>query len=301
MSRRNILSSLRLRRIRCTTGRYEAVDAKISAESNARDVLESSAEHVLVLDSFLEPGTASRLRGVFDEKQSKPREGTPERFVWDWWHVPDQYTLVRSHPRSVISNIEAGLASVKNTGGNTHFGGLLPNIRIASLLSALGLIHRHEHDDIWKMCEQGTLYYLNRVLVAAARPLLLSCVAKFAGLQKYDVMTVIGLGIMNDAITSTLPRPQRCVLQLRTTSTVRPFQNSLKSSPGSGRRSSAARQFPLRGSAYTWTAASKGSTLTPGTVHGLTCSRLPVSTSHARGNIWGMKFFGITVHAAYAA
>ena len=57
---------------------------------------ESRAKHVLVTDSFLEGGTASRLRGIFDGRFSKPREGNPDRFVWDWWHVPDQYTLVKT-------------------------------------------------------------------------------------------------------------------------------------------------------------------------------------------------------------
>lgn len=55
----------------------------------------STADHVLVLDSFLEDETASGLRGTFHDRFSKPREGNPERFVWDWWHVPEQYTLVR--------------------------------------------------------------------------------------------------------------------------------------------------------------------------------------------------------------
>ncbi|CAM9319990.1 unnamed protein product, partial [Scytosiphon promiscuus] len=57
---------------------------------------DSSAEHVLVTDSFLEDDTAARLRGVFHDRFSKPREGSSERFVWDWWHVPDQYTLMRT-------------------------------------------------------------------------------------------------------------------------------------------------------------------------------------------------------------
>lgn len=75
--------------------RYEAVDAQEQAAAPPGDMSESSANHVLVLDSFLEEDTASRLRGVFDDRFSDPRQGKPERFVWDWWHVADQYTLVR--------------------------------------------------------------------------------------------------------------------------------------------------------------------------------------------------------------
>lgn len=82
--------------------RYEPVDQKAEAEPPS-DMSESRPKHVLVTDSFLEDGTASRLRGIFDGRFSKPREGNPDRFVWDWWHVPDQYTLVRhENPPGVV-------------------------------------------------------------------------------------------------------------------------------------------------------------------------------------------------------
>lgn len=71
------------------------MDANEQAAASPGDMSESSANHVLVLDSFLEEDTASRLRGVFDDRFKDPRQGKPERFVWDWWHVADQYTLVR--------------------------------------------------------------------------------------------------------------------------------------------------------------------------------------------------------------
>ncbi|CAM9625757.1 unnamed protein product, partial [Discosporangium mesarthrocarpum] len=57
-------------------------------------LLESDPEHIVVLDSFLKEDTAAKLRHVFDERFENPREGKVERFVWDWWHVPGQYTLV---------------------------------------------------------------------------------------------------------------------------------------------------------------------------------------------------------------
>lgn len=77
-----------------TICRYEASDAKAEQPAPLR-VSDSTADHVLVMDSFLEDETASGLRGTFHDRFSKPREGNPDRFVWDWWHVPDQYTLVR--------------------------------------------------------------------------------------------------------------------------------------------------------------------------------------------------------------
>lgn len=39
---------------------------------------------------------ADRLRAVFDRRFADPRQGSSQRFVWDWWHVPDQYTLLRT-------------------------------------------------------------------------------------------------------------------------------------------------------------------------------------------------------------
>lgn len=52
--------------------------------------------HIHVLDGFLSDALALQLRGTFDERFAKPREGSADRFVWDWWHVPDQYTLMRT-------------------------------------------------------------------------------------------------------------------------------------------------------------------------------------------------------------
>lgn len=39
---------------------------------------------------------AKALRKVFDTRFAEPCEATEERFVWDYWHVPEQYTLVRT-------------------------------------------------------------------------------------------------------------------------------------------------------------------------------------------------------------
>lgn len=41
------------------------------------------------------PG-ASSLRKVFDSRFRDPKSTRSDRFVWDYWHVPDQYTFVRT-------------------------------------------------------------------------------------------------------------------------------------------------------------------------------------------------------------
>lgn len=88
-----------------SASRYETVDSKKASVSTSHDLAESVAKHVLVLDSSLQDQTASRLRGVFIDRFSDPRHGKPERFVWDWWHVPDQYTLVRN--KAVTGGLES--------------------------------------------------------------------------------------------------------------------------------------------------------------------------------------------------
>jgi hypothetical protein len=39
---------------------------------------------------------ARALRRVFDERFAEPRSTRADRFVWDWWHVPGQYTALRT-------------------------------------------------------------------------------------------------------------------------------------------------------------------------------------------------------------
>lgn len=48
----------------------------------------------LVIDDFA-PETAA-LREVFDERFADPRATRDDRFVWDYWHVPGQYTALRT-------------------------------------------------------------------------------------------------------------------------------------------------------------------------------------------------------------
>jgi len=39
---------------------------------------------------------AAALRAIFDERLGDPRSTRGDRFVWDYWHVPNQYTHLRT-------------------------------------------------------------------------------------------------------------------------------------------------------------------------------------------------------------
>ena len=49
---------------------------------------------VITVDRFAPE--ASALRAVFDSRFASPREAHGDRFVWDYWHVPGQYTALRT-------------------------------------------------------------------------------------------------------------------------------------------------------------------------------------------------------------
>ncbi len=51
-------------------------------------------DHLKVVDRFSRHARA--LRAVYDDRFRDPLQGSPDRFVWDYWHVPDQYTLLRT-------------------------------------------------------------------------------------------------------------------------------------------------------------------------------------------------------------
>ncbi len=52
------------------------------------------ARDVLIVDRFA--AEAAKLRHAFDGKFENPRSTSGERFVWDYWHVPGQYTALRT-------------------------------------------------------------------------------------------------------------------------------------------------------------------------------------------------------------
>ncbi|HVK61198.1 MAG TPA: hypothetical protein VM432_06590 [Bdellovibrionales bacterium] len=52
------------------------------------------SKHFLTVDSFSDDAKA--LRSHFEERFEDPRAGRSDRFVWDYWHVPGQYTSLRT-------------------------------------------------------------------------------------------------------------------------------------------------------------------------------------------------------------
>ena len=57
-------------------------------------VARNTPSHILVEQNF--SSSAKELRRVFDSRFADPRNTQAERFVWDYWHVPDQYTAIRT-------------------------------------------------------------------------------------------------------------------------------------------------------------------------------------------------------------
>lgn len=49
---------------------------------------------VLTVDSFYRD--AEKLRTVFVDRFQNPLTANADRFIWDYWHVPDQYTTLRT-------------------------------------------------------------------------------------------------------------------------------------------------------------------------------------------------------------
>lgn len=51
---------------------------------------------VITVDSFFR--SAPAMRSHFEERFRDPRSTRSDRFVWDYWHVPGQYTALRTTP-----------------------------------------------------------------------------------------------------------------------------------------------------------------------------------------------------------
>ena len=56
--------------------------------------MKKAAQPLLITDSFFDG--AREMRGHFEERFSDPRSTRADRFVWDYWHVPGQYTALRT-------------------------------------------------------------------------------------------------------------------------------------------------------------------------------------------------------------
>lgn len=53
-----------------------------------------SSNHILTVDNFY--SDCKSMRGFFEQQFQDPKQTESKRFVWDYWHVPDQYTLIRT-------------------------------------------------------------------------------------------------------------------------------------------------------------------------------------------------------------
>jgi hypothetical protein len=76
---------------------------------------------VIIVDQFAPE--ASALRSVFDVRFAAPREARADRFVWDYWHVPGQYTALRTpawtyFPRGLYAQVHNRLVAW----GRAHLG-----------------------------------------------------------------------------------------------------------------------------------------------------------------------------------
>ena len=75
----------------------------------------------IIVDRFAPEVRA--LRAVFDARFAEPRTARADRFVWDYWHVPDQYTALRTpawtyFPRSLYAAFHNRLVAW----GRAHLG-----------------------------------------------------------------------------------------------------------------------------------------------------------------------------------
>ncbi|CAM9518039.1 unnamed protein product [Chrysoparadoxa australica] len=73
-----------------------------SSKAAGAPLLESNPQHIRVVDSFLSEEGAKGLRSEFVDRQNNPREGAG-RFIWDYWHIPQQYTLLRCPAESFFT------------------------------------------------------------------------------------------------------------------------------------------------------------------------------------------------------
>jgi hypothetical protein len=69
---------------------------------------------LVVVDRFAPESRA--LRSTFDERFAEPRSTRSDRFVWDWWHVPGQYTALRTpawtyFPRKIYESFHRRLVA----------------------------------------------------------------------------------------------------------------------------------------------------------------------------------------------
>jgi hypothetical protein len=76
---------------------------------------------VIIVDRFAPE--ARPLRAVFVQRFAEPREARSDRFVWDYWHVPGQYTALRTPAWSYFpSRLYAQFHNRLVAWGRAHLG-----------------------------------------------------------------------------------------------------------------------------------------------------------------------------------
>jgi len=92
--------------------------SKIDIADLGRDL---TTQGVLVQDGFNTP-LLTDMRKHFEHRFENPLETTSDRFVWDYWHVPGQYSLMRTpadafFPQDIYDNLEEAILSFGKTLG----------------------------------------------------------------------------------------------------------------------------------------------------------------------------------------
>jgi hypothetical protein len=79
-----------------------------------------------IVRSFCVPSffaEADAMRGVFDQRVGPSRGADPARFVWDYWHVPGQYSYFRTHTRRFFRpDLCRRFTAAVRQWGETHLG-----------------------------------------------------------------------------------------------------------------------------------------------------------------------------------
>ena len=70
------------------------VPPRVRSPKSCSPFSDCAAEHVRTVSDFFDD--AELLRSTYDGHFAEPRQAHAMRFVWDFWHVPDQYTLHRT-------------------------------------------------------------------------------------------------------------------------------------------------------------------------------------------------------------
>lgn len=93
----------------------------MKSQTRSEQARSGQTRAVQTFDGFY--SQAPSLRKVFDQRFKNPLQSSTERFVWDYWHVPDEYTLLRTpaytyFPRTIYERFHRYLVAW----GREHLG-----------------------------------------------------------------------------------------------------------------------------------------------------------------------------------